>query len=54
MVVGKNVTKPDFTAQALAPLLEMSPADIAAKIDPDSRRRGRDEGSPVSRHLGRD
>ena len=34
MVVGKNVTKPDFTAQALAPLLEMSPADIAAKIDP--------------------
>lgn len=33
-VIGKNATRPDVTAQALAPLLEMSPAEIAAKIDP--------------------
>ncbi len=40
-VIGKNATRPEVTAQALAPLLEMSPADITAKINPD-------RGDPVT------
>jgi len=34
-VIGKDVTKPDVIAQVLSPLLEMSPPDIAARIDPN-------------------
>src|SRR6266511_5869588 len=33
-VIGKNVTRPEAAAQALAPLLEMQPAEILSKIDP--------------------